>query len=173
MTQELSTTGTLSLFETTKEQRASFVTDLMDRLDSGNVSPLVIHLQLKAMQDIISCLTETDEKKNKSFLPLAKRYKALLLESAQKYGAKSFDFHNAKFEIKEVGTKYDYSQCNDNTLKDLETAYASLGESLKARQKFLQTVPVSGMTLVTEDGEAVTVYPPSKSSQTSVAVTLK
>jgi hypothetical protein len=45
-------------------------------------------------------------------------------------------------------------------------------EVLKARQDFLKTVPSKGMELKVDD-EVVTVYPPSKSSTTSIAVTLK
>lgn len=171
--QQLSTAGILALFETNKEQRQHFVTDLVNRLDNGEIDPLTIHLQVKAMEDIIFQLTSTDEKKNKSF-EAAKKYRSFLLEAAQKYSAKSFEFSNAKFEIKETGTKYDYSQCNDPVLSELITKQNEIDELVKNRQKLLQTAPVKGLNLLIEDtGETVTVYPPSKSSTTSIAVTLK
>lgn len=162
MTTELSTTSILSLFETTKSERQSFCIDLISRLENGEADPLKIHLQIKSAEDLIKQLNDN------------RVYKSYLLDAAEKMGGKSFEFGNAKFEIKEVGTKYDYSQCADTVLSELETKAAEVNEQLKARQKFLQTVPISGMTLVIEEtGETITVYPPAKSSTTSVAVTLK
>jgi hypothetical protein len=160
MQQELSTTSILSLFETTKEERKSFVNDLIERLKEGNTNPLTVHLQLKCAEDIIKQVTGNDE------------YKSILLDESEKNG-KSFEFHNAKFERKEVGVKYDYSQTNDPVITDLLKQQNELDAKVKERQKFLQTVSLSVLNILTEDGEAVTVYPPSKQSTTSIAVTLK
>jgi hypothetical protein len=57
-TLELSTTGILSLFETSKSERKSFVQDVINRLDSGEIEPLKVHLQLKAMEDVITQFTD-------------------------------------------------------------------------------------------------------------------
>ena len=49
-----------------------------------------------------------------------------------------------------------------------------LKEKIKAKQDFLKTVPISGLSILVEStGEMVTVYPPSKSSTTAVSVSLK
>lgn len=162
MTQDLTTTSILSLFETDKSQRESFVLDVVNRIDSGNVDPLLVHLQVKCMEDVIKLLNCNTN------------YKAAILESSERMGEKSFQFHNAKFEIKEVGTKYDFSQCGDSRYQTLCQQVESLSAELKEREKFLKTVPVKGMSVVNEQtGEVETIYPPSKSSTTSVAVTLK
>lgn len=160
MTNELTTTSIIALFQTTKEERQSFALSLISEIESGNVDPLKIHLQVKCMESIIKLLNENTI------------YKKALLDAAEKQGQKSFDYHNAKFEIKEVGVKYDYSQCNDPELNGLAGAIDTLDGELKLRQKFLQAVPAKGMEVVVKD-EVVTVYPPSKSSTTSIAVTLK
>lgn len=158
---QLTTTGIVSLFETTKDQRQSFCIDLVKRLENGEVDPIKLHLQVKSMEDIVKQLNDNAI------------YKSMLLDAAEKHG-KKFTFQNAEFNVREVGVKYDYSQCNDPVLAELEQQAATIGEALKARQKFLQTAPQSGLTIVIEStGEAATVYPPSKSSTTSVAVTLK
>lgn len=161
MTQDLTTTSILSLFQTDKSQRESFVMDIVNRIDSGNVDPLLVHLQIKCMEDIIKLLNSNTN------------YKAALLGASERMGEKSFSFHNAKFEIKETGVKYDYSKCGDPIHQMLEQRASSFADQVKEREKFLKTIPEKGMTVVTEEGEAVTVYPPSKSSTTSVAVTLK
>lgn len=168
---QLTTQEKLSLFETTRSDRKQFVSDIIDALNEGITSPLEIHLQVKAMEDIINQLTNTDERKNKNFTA-AIRYRQLLLEAAEKYGAKSFDFHSSKVEIKEVGTVYDYSKCNDPEVIRLQEILEVDKKLLEERQKFLKSVPPSGIDIRVND-ELVTVYPPSKKSTTSVSVTLK
>lgn len=163
--------STLQLFETTKQERTEFVNDIIDALNNGAIDPLQVHLQIKSMENIIDQLTNTDEKKNKNFTA-AIRYRQLLLEASEKYGGKSFEFHNAKFETKETGTKYDYSNCGDTEYLELIAEKAALDAEIKAKEKFLQTVPTSGMDIRIGD-ELVTVYPPSKKSTTSISVTLK
>lgn len=53
MTNELTTTSLLALFETNREQRQSFITGIMESLDNGEVDPLKIHYQLKCIEKII------------------------------------------------------------------------------------------------------------------------
>lgn len=168
MTQELSTTSILALFETSRSQRESFVLDIVARIDAGEIDPLKVHLQIKAMEDVINRLTNTDKKKN-SLAELAGVYKNSLLEAASRYG-KSFELHNAKFEQKEVGTKYDYSVCEDVTYNELSAQMEDLKAKMKEREKFLQNVPEEGIADPTNGNM---IYRAAKSSTTSIAVTLK
>ena len=172
MTQELTTTNILSLFETTKAERTSFVQDVVEKLRNDEVDPLKVHLQVKAMEEIINSLTNTTEKTNKNFT-LAIDYKNMLLNAAEKYG-KKFQLHNAEFSVKEVGTKYDFSKCEDAELVTLIGLQEQISEKVKAKQEFLKTVPLSGLVVTNEEtGETYKVYPPSKTSTTSVSVSLK
>lgn len=162
MTNELSTTSILSLFETNKEQRQSFVMGVVEAVDNGQVDPLKIHLQVKCMEDIIKLLNSNTS------------YKQSVLVAATSYGQKAFDYQNLKIEIKEVGVKYDFSKCEDVVLNELHRQQAELDAKVKARETMLKTVSDKGMILTDEaTGETFTVYPPSKSSTTSVAITLK
>jgi hypothetical protein len=159
---ELTTTSLLALFETNKEQRMDFVLRVIDALDSGTVDPLKIHLQVKCMEGIVKGLNENTV------------YKSHVLDAAEKQGQKSFEFHNSKMEIKEVGVKYDFSKCEDVGLNAMYEKQVQLSEAIKQRETLLKSVPAKGMTITDEDtGETYTVYPPAKSSTTSVAVTLK
>jgi hypothetical protein len=160
MTNELTTTSILALFETNKEQRQSFTLALIDEIEQGNVDPLKVHLQVKCMEDIIKLLNSNTV------------YKKAILEAAEKHGEKSFTYQNAKVEIKETGVKYDFSQCGDPEYQMLEQRAESTATDLKQRADFLKTVSPKGMELKIDD-EVVTVYPPSKSSTTSIAITLK
>lgn len=162
MTNELTTTSILSLFETNKEQRQSFALGVIDALEQGEVDPLKVHLQVKCMEDIIKLLNSNTI------------YKKAVLEAAERNGQKSFEYMNSKVEIKEMGTRYDYSKCGDTVWQMLEQKSSSAVEELKQRETFLKTVPSKGMQVLDEGtGEMITVYPPSKSSTTSVAITLK
>lgn len=77
-----------------------------------------------------------------------------------------------KFTLAEVGSSYDFSQCNDPELTDMETLYSFYANKVKERKDFLKTVPFSGMDILTKEGELVTVYPPSKSSKSSFKISL-
>lgn len=159
---DLTTTSILALFQTNKEQRQSFVNDLLVKIDAGEVDPLKIHLQLKCMEDIIEQLTVNPT------------YKNAILEAAEKYGQKTFQFHEAKIDIKEVGVKYDFTKTGDTVWELLDSTSKAAAANLKARQEFLKTVPTKGLQTLDElTGEMITVYPPSKSSTTSIAVSLK
>ena len=166
--ENLTTTAILSLFETTKDERKSFVSDLIQRIEMGNANPINIHLQIKCMEDIIKT-TLADP-----------RYRDCLVDRSIKEGGR-FTFHNSKFEIKEAGSKYDYTLCNDKIYETLrKKAYVELSKELeeitikvKEREKFLKSIPSAGQMIVDADtGEISTLYPPSKTSTTTVSVTL-
>lgn len=159
MDNQLTAVGVLSLLETTKEQRESFVRSIVSALDEGTADPLKVHLQVKNTEDLIKQIT-SDEK-----------YREFLLNEAGKYG-KTFERFNAKFQVKETGTRYDYSVCGDSEIMQLQEQAEKIAEKLKARQKFLQSLPASGVEVLQGD-ELVTLYPPVKTSTTSVTVTLK
>lgn len=159
---ELSTISILSLFDTTKEQRQSFVMGVIDSLRAGRAEALKVHVHVKCMEEIIKLLNTNTI------------YKSSVLEAAEAFGEKSFLFNNAKVEIKEVGTKYDFSKTGDVTLDSLYAQQAKIDADIKARETMLKSVSEKGMIVTDEQtGETFTVYPPAKSSTTSVAITLK
>lgn len=77
-----------------------------------------------------------------------------------------------KFTLAEVGTAYDFSQCDDLKLLELETAAKEANDAVKVRKEFLKTIPPSGMDIITEDGEVAKIWPPSKSSKSSFKISL-
>lgn len=169
---QLKPTEVLSLFDTNKDDRFGFVNNIIDAIEAGEIDPLRVHLRIKSIEDIVFRLTSRDEKKNANF-QAAKRYNYSLLEVAEQQGKKSFQFHNGKFEIKEVGVKYDFSKCEDRNLEELYAKMEELKATVKQREDFLKTVPQSGMIVTDQEtGDTYTVYPPAKSSTTSVAVSL-
>lgn len=151
---ELTTTNILSLLETTKQQRQSFVEDAIQRIEDGELDPLKAHVQLKCHAELVETMLANP------------RFKKLALEEAGKYG-KTFERFNAKVAIKEVGVKYAYEGC-DSELEELMRQKAVLDEKIKKRQKVLQVIdkPVA-------DGETGEMLLPAvKSSTTSLVITL-
>lgn len=156
------TTDIVKLFQTTKEERLLFSSQLVEKLQDGYIDPLTLHLQVKCMEDVVKQITSNSI------------YKKSIVDAAELQGQKSFDFHNAKFEIKETGVKYDFSKCNDAVYEAMLTQQVELDAKIKARETMLKSVSQKGMTITDEEtGETFTVYPPAKSSTTNVAVTLK
>jgi hypothetical protein len=158
---ELSATSILSLFDSTKEQRKTFASSVLARINAGDVNPLNVHIQVKCLEDILKGLLANDE------------YRELVLAEMKKYGNKTFEYGNAEVSVKETGVKYNYAMCNDPIYADLQRQQLELKAQMEDREKFLKTLPGKGMDVLLEGGELVTMYPPSKSSTTSPVVKLK
>jgi len=95
-----------------------------------------------------------------------------LREEVSKYGKSHTTSSGTKIELAEVGTKYDYQTCGDSKLEELNTKLISIENAIKERQTFLKTIPVSGMDVVLEGGEVCKLYPPIKTSTSSVKCTI-
>ena len=145
------------LFQTSKAEREQFVAGIVESIEEGQVSPLKIHLQIKAMEDIIEQL-----KSNTA-------YRNYLLSEAEKHG-KKFEYMNAEIAIREVGTKYDYSNSADEHLYELMEQKSALDTAIKNRQRMLKSLPIEGLA---DPVNGNMLYPPVKSSTTSVVVSLK
>ena len=158
---QLQTAENMAAFAVSKANREELAIQIVEAMDAGELNPLDIHYQVKAMEDFIKILSSNS------------RYKDYVLTEGMKHG-KSFEFNGSKMEIKETGVKYDYSNCGDQEWSVLEVEINVRKEKQKEREKFLKSLPPEGIEIVSnETGEVIKVYPPSKSSTTSIAVTLK
>lgn len=154
---ELSTTSTLALFETDKKQREAFARNIINEIKEGNADPLKVHMQVKSAEHLLEAVKDNDE------------YKELLLEAAQKHG-KSFTMYNSDFQVKEAGTKWDYIECEDEVINGLYDELEELKARIKEREKFLQTIPESG---IADPVTGSMIYRANKTSTTTVQVNLK
>jgi len=148
----------LTLFPETKEQQDKFVDLLVSQIENGEVDPLKAEAQIVNIEQIV------------------KKYRAnktvqdACLNEAEKYGAKQFTLHNAKYSIKEVGVKYDYSDCNHPVYNDLCDKIKELEEQKKNIESQLKSFSKMWIYTDSDTGEVVEVYPPAKSSLTRVVV---
>ena len=77
-----------------------------------------------------------------------------------------------KIELAETGVKYDFSQCNDYDLNCLLEESERLEVKIKERKEFLKLIPKAGVDVVTNFGEVIRIYPPSKSSTSNFKTTI-
>ncbi|HKR03496.1 MAG TPA: hypothetical protein VJY62_02590 [Bacteroidia bacterium] len=144
---------------TTKEQAEKFALKLISEVKSGEVNPLELHVKLTAMQ--------------KAMDQVKKEIGALTLQEAEKHGAKMFEAYSSKIEIYELGTKYDFSNCNDPEWVEAKQKEDEAAEKRKERETLLRSVKGSLEIVIPGTGEIAKVYPPTKSSTTGIKVTLK
>ena len=95
-----------------------------------------------------------------------------LREEVAKRGASVITPSGTRIELAEVGVKYDFSKCGDEQINDLFAEQERIESLIKERQTFLKTIPVSGLDIVTINGELVRIYPPSRSSTSSIKTTI-
>ena len=100
-------------------------------------------------------------------------YISFLYDEVSKYGKSYTTTSGTKLELAEVGIKYDYSNCQDAIWNELQNSLESIQALIKNRETFLKAVPNHGLDIINEDGEVLKIYPPSKSSTSSVKCTIQ
>jgi hypothetical protein len=90
-----------------------------------------------------------------------------------KFGKQTTTPSGTKIELAEVGTKYDYTFCEDDDYNELIVRQIAMEEQIKTRQTFLKSLPVAGIEILDSDGALKRIYPPSKHSTSSVKITIK
>jgi len=148
--------STLSILPSTKDEIKSFAAKLEYELENGVVNPLDL---LKAQKCI-----------EKTFDAVKPKLMGLALTEAEKYG-KSFEYKGIKIEQAEVGAKYDYSSCGHIDYDLLCKQIDELLVKKKDYETMLKTLK-DATNMISNDGETMTVYPPKKSSTSSLKVTL-
>ena len=95
------------------------------------------------------------------------------MTAAEKYPENSFEFSGATIQKAELGTRYDFSVCNDHVHKCLTEISKQNSEQLKDREDFLKSLK-GQMTILDEGtGEVIKIMPPLKKSTTGLKVTIK
>ena len=102
-----------------KTEIAKQVEQVTAQVEDGNINPLRAYGLLVALEKVIS-------EAKKSILELA-------IKEAEKYPEKEIGAYGAKFQIKEAGVKYDYSQDGE------WQSYQDQIEEIRARQKGRET----------------------------------
>ena len=141
-----------------KKQADSFVRLVREGIEGGETDPLLAYKNIAMLETIF--------KKLKSDMII----RDVVLEEAEKYGQKTFETNGAKYTIKEVGVKYDFNRCGDTQWERLDASIKSLTDKRKERETFLKTITPD---VEVYNDEGTKIEPPIKTSQTTVAITLK
>ena len=146
------------MMASTSTQIDVFSDGVIESVQGGEINPLTVLVQLKAME--------------KATERILKEIRPNLLTEAAKHPGNEFEYMGNKITKAEHGTKYDYSACGDPVLNDLLQDQAIIAAKIKTRQDRLkaQTTPE---TIITDNGEVITLMPPTKKSTSGLNVSIK
>ncbi len=150
--------STVRLLPETKGQIEIFAKQLEDGLNNGQIVGSELLRFQKAMEKIFEKIKPT--------------LISTTIDEISQY-EKNTVIKGTEFSITEAGTKYDYSKCNDAELNDLYLSMELLKDKVKSRETFLKSLSGRLSLLDEETGEQIEIFPPSKSSTTTVKVTFK
>jgi hypothetical protein len=151
--------GAIRLLANTQVQIDVMSDQLIESVRQGEVNPLEVLVTLKAFEKVAD--------------RVLKEIRDNFVTESNKYPERIFEFAGNKIEKAEVGTKYDYSICNDPIYNFRLDISKKANEQLKEREEFLKTLK-NPMTVVDDDsGEITTITPPFKTYTTSLKVTIK
>lgn len=139
---------------------AEMVANAKNVVLSGDIDPLTAYINIQKMAKAI-------EEYGKD-----KDIRRVTLNALELYGQKTVTKGDAKLEISEVGTKYDYAATNDPKIAELYALKKALEADIKEREAYLKALPSSGVQVIDSDtGEVSTIYPPNKTSTTWIRTT--
>lgn len=140
----------LSLSPPGKAQQQEIAEKYLISVLDGEVDPLALDANLKAMENIVALIRKDPQ------------FKKLLLEEVQKYPVrqKGFDAFNAYIQISKK-TTYKYETSNDPVWDDLKAQKDAIEAKLKARESLLKAIMSQDNSAVmnVETGEII-VDPP-------------
>jgi len=154
-----SPTELLTMMASTSTQIDVFSDGVIQSVQAGEINPLAVLIQLRAME--------------RASARILKEIAPNLLNEADKYPEKEFEYQGNKITKAEHGTKYDYSSCKDPQWIELENDFRIISQKKSDRESFLKALKTP-ITLLDElSGEVVTITPPTKKSTSGLNVTIK
>tara|TARA_R110000868_G_scaffold239877_1_gene494373 strand:+ start:3035 stop:3532 length:498 start_codon:yes stop_codon:yes gene_type:complete len=148
----------LDQFNTSKEGITLFASKVINEVEAGNVDPLKVKLYCKTMESIA-------EKIDKGTIENQKT-------AAAKYGEKPFMFSGAELHLTATYTVYDFANCGDSKLVEMEAQMDALKKEIEARKTFLKSI-TQPFTKVDEDGTVEVLSPPNKKQTMGVKCSIK
>jgi len=154
-----SPTELLTMMASTSTQIDVFSDGVIQSVQAGEINALAVLIQLRAME--------------RASARILKEIAPNLLNEADKYPEKEFEYQGNKITKAEHGTKYDYSSCGDGEWFIHDQAVLSATNSRKAREEFLKALKAPITVLDPLTGEVSTITPPTKKSTSGLNVTIK
>lgn len=140
--------------DTIMNQSKQVKTNILD----GHLDALEVLISAKKMQELGKQLEEVSR-------PIAED--RLILGRGEVY-----KFQSVEVIEKTIGSRTDYSTCSDPEWDSLQQALMDIKDAIKKRESFLGAI-TSPTTIVTSDGEIITINPPVKSGRLGLSLTIK
>lgn len=151
----------LSQFPTSKTEQKEMVDIMVEALKTGNENPLRIEAAMANIEAVIK-----EYRANKDV-------KEILLDEVRKYHNATAEIYNATFQEREVGVKYDFSQCGHVRYNELVEQIAALTEQKKQIEAEIRAHKDVFIYTDIETGESYEVNPPKRMASSQVVVTIK
>ena len=151
---------TVNKIPSSKEEQSVLSSAMINSVLDGEIESIKAVIQAKSLVETLTLFLKD------------KGVNDLVLREVEKYGKQNSKY-GATIAIKEVGSKWDYSECGDPIYNRLSSQKAEIEEKLKAREALLKATREPRTEVDEETGEVYTVNPPSKSSTTSYSITFK
>ena len=150
----------LNAFPTSKSRQAAAAGEFINMIIDGQINPVNTAVQLKGIAEMATIALKDE------------RLKDAVIRECDKYEkGETPTFQGAKLQVRETGTKWDYSRCGDSVYDGLAAEMAALKAKMDERERFLKSI-TAPMTIVdNETGEVYEVQPPKKTSTTSFSIT--
>jgi len=145
------------LSKITKEDLKSQVSVYVNQIIDGHVDALDVLIMSKKIQQL-------GEELESKVRPIA--------EEKSTIGRGVYSRFSTDVTEKVVGAKTDYTYCGDPEWESMQETLSDLKVAIKQRESFLSGIS-SPTTIVTKDGEIVTINPPVKSGRLGLSITLK
>lgn len=142
----------------TKSDITEFAKKIEDYLDSGEAKASDIMANFKGIEKVAEIIKPKLTK--------------LVVDEISKYG-KEAELNGVVFKIQEFGTKYQFDQTGDTVWTRLKEEAEKANKALKEREEFLKTIKTSETLVDPDTSEILTVYSPSKTSTTGIALSIK
>ena len=128
-------------------------------VEDGLINPLELLTKIRATEKVLDgVLTNIRD---------------LMVTEALKYGKDPIIVNGVEMKVQEAGTKYDYSKCNHPEYNILVNQKNHISDKMKDLEAILKANKTSWEHVDTSTGETFTIYPPTKTSTTTVICKIK
>lgn len=149
----------LTLMANTSTQIDVFSDGIIQAVQGGEINPLAVLVQLRAMAQASERILKEIDKN--------------IMSEADKYPGTTFEFMGNKITKAEHGIRYDFGDCGDPVYQRLFNLAFEANGQLKERENFLKAVKAPFSLLDEGSGEVATITPPTKKSKSGLNVSIK
>lgn len=149
----------LTLGPSTQTSIDVFSDGVIQSVQSGEINPLTVLIQLRAIQ--------------KASERILKEINVNIMNEADKYSEREFEFQGNKITKAEHGTKYDYAGTGDPEWEQFDAEVKIAENRRKEREGFLKAVTAPFSLLDKRTGEVIEIHPPTKKSTSGLNVSIR